>query len=267
MSSPHSEPRVYTLGYYGRQVDEILAFVDRLNALVLDVRARPFSSHQPDWNRDSLEFLLGTKYRHADGLGNVSNDPSKFELKDPDRWLTMIEKIVGRGKSAILLCACKFPDKCHRSEIAQRLVQRGLRVEHIEHDDVPDSFVPETAPVDIDVIDGQYVQRSDVGFIDWLESTRNADESVARITKFFSGRLWGPQPEEKIRMYEKGWFKSWQSAMASEHSFYDFIRIIDHSALSDARRKRLGVDMFNAWFDYRGIPRRPAKPKKPASSR
>lgn len=266
MSSLHSEPRVYTLGYYGRQVDEVLAFVERLNALVLDVRLKPFSSHQPDWNRDSLEFLLGTKYRHADGLGNVAKDAGKFQLKDPDRWLTMVEKIIAKGKSTILLCACKFPDKCHRSLIAQRLVERGLRVEHIEHDDAPETFVPETTPVAIDVIDGQYVQRSDVGFLDWLDATRNADESVIRIAKFFSGRLWGAQPEEKIRMYEKGWYKSWQAAPAGEHSFYDFIRIIDHSAFSDARRKRLGVDMFNAWYDYRGIPRRHEKPKKPAKS-
>ena len=243
-------PRIYTLGYWGRPVGQLIEFADRLRALVLDVRRDPRSSHQPDWNCGNLEFLLESRYRHAHGLGNDAPDGEPFRLIDPDRWLVMIEKIINRNKSAILLCACKYPEKCHRSMIADIMSKRGFITEHILHDDLPAEYVPESLCTCMDIIDGEYTQRSDITFLKWIQSTRNSDSSIWNIARFFANRLFGPQAEETITEYENGLWKSWHSDSDRDMTLFDFLRIIDHS--DGCKNSTLADCMYRAWNLYRG---------------
>lgn len=125
-----SAPIVYSWGYLGRSLSELVALADRLGAVVIDTRYVPHS-RQAEWNRPHLVRVLGDRYRHVKGFGNrryreVATDA--VELVDAEAGLRAIEPILAR-QPVLLLCLEREHGACHRSIVADAISERfGARI-------------------------------------------------------------------------------------------------------------------------------------------
>jgi uncharacterized protein (DUF488 family) len=142
---------ILTIGHSTRSLDELAALlrahgVERL----ADVRAFPRSRRHPQFNIDTLPAALaamGIDYCHLPALGGrrtPRKDSANAAWREPgfrgyadymetdafERGLAPLLDVARRQRVA-LMCAEAQPWRCHRSLIADALVARGVRVEHI----------------------------------------------------------------------------------------------------------------------------------------
>ena len=142
---------IYTVGHSTRAADELLGLLrDAEVKLVADVRAFPSSRRYPQFNRGALALWLpsaGIGYEHLPGLGgrrSPSPDSPNRGWREPafrgyadymtspafQRALADLEAAAGERATAIM-CAEAVWWRCHRRLIADALVVRGWRVEHL----------------------------------------------------------------------------------------------------------------------------------------
>lgn len=138
---------LYTIGHSRHSADKLLALLRQHDVTaVLDVRSRPYSQMNPQFNRELFSSWLreaGVSYLFlGQELGARTTDPRcyvggkvQYELlaRTPlfETGLTCVVDAVRRYRAA-LLCAEQDPLACHRTILVSRhLVARGLRVEHI----------------------------------------------------------------------------------------------------------------------------------------
>ncbi len=127
---------IYTLGTDRRSREDFIEILlgYGLEAF-LDVRSFP-RSKIPLFHRETLEELLpmhGIEYhflgRQLGGLrkgGYVSH----IVTDDFRRGIDEVEEIA-RQKKSVIVCAERFPWKCHRKWISRELQKRGWEIDHI----------------------------------------------------------------------------------------------------------------------------------------
>lgn len=97
--------KIYTIGYTGRKPQEIKEIVERLDAILLDIRFAP-RSRVPRWAKKNLITLIGEdRYQHLKALGNVnykSGGPIQFVDFEAGR-----AAIEASDKPVVLMCGCK----------------------------------------------------------------------------------------------------------------------------------------------------------------
>lgn len=144
MSSPII---IYTAGHSTHMIEKFLDLLERNDVTAIaDVRSRPFSRHNPQFNKDTLSAELkkrGIVYVFVGKeLGARSDDPSCYEggkvrygrLAKTSVFKAGIERVLsGAQKYRIaLMCAEKEPLDCHRTLLVSRaLEQRGVSIVHI----------------------------------------------------------------------------------------------------------------------------------------
>ncbi len=142
---------IYTIGHSTRSVDELLALLREPEVkLVADVRRFPSSRRYPQFNQGAMAAWLGRsgiEYIHMAALGgrrapspdsrNGGWRESAFrgyadymESREFQDALANLELAARRRPSAIM-CAEAVWWRCHRRLIADALVARGWRVEHL----------------------------------------------------------------------------------------------------------------------------------------
>lgn len=127
--------KIYTLGTSRRSEEdfiEILLFYDIKT--VIDVRRFPKSKLQT-FNKEYLQELLkkeGIKYLFL-GLELGGFRKGGYEAyANTDEFRSGIDKLEKSViDNSVILCAERFPWKCHRRWIAKELHKRGWIVEHI----------------------------------------------------------------------------------------------------------------------------------------
>jgi uncharacterized protein (DUF488 family) len=142
---------IYTIGHSTHPLDVFIAMLlaNEITHL-LDVRTIPRSRRNPQFNQETLASALRASnidYRHLPGLGglrharkdsinggwrNASFRGYADYMQTPD-FASNIKVVLAMAVSGpcALMCAEAVPWRCHRSLIADALVLRGLRVEHI----------------------------------------------------------------------------------------------------------------------------------------
>jgi uncharacterized protein (DUF488 family) len=120
--------KIYTAGYYGRDINEFKATAKELNTVVVDIRLVPQSRFTPQWRQKNLQTLLGENYLHIKELGNKGFKEKRIEIADLEAGLGVLTQI---KRDMILLCACKDYEKCHRKVIADELKVIGYEVEEL----------------------------------------------------------------------------------------------------------------------------------------
>ena len=125
--------KIYTFGYSDRKFTELFDLVATLNIpLVVDIRENPLSRWTP-WNRERLKKVFGKRYTWIRELGNRTREPNDILLVDEEAGLYLLERLLRRCGSVLLLCACKDAARCHHSYIAKTMKERveGLEIEHL----------------------------------------------------------------------------------------------------------------------------------------
>jgi uncharacterized protein (DUF488 family) len=146
-----SIPRILTIGHSTRTIED---FTDLLRAhgvqLIVDIRTVPRSRRNPQFNEDSLAASLkesGIDYVRLKELGGLRH-PKKdsqnmgwrnasfrgfadyMQTQDFEAGINELIRLA-RDRSVAIMCAEALPWRCHRSLIADALLVRGIKVEHI----------------------------------------------------------------------------------------------------------------------------------------
>ena len=134
--SSERDKLIYTLGTSTRSPDEFIELLSNYKVeTVVDVRRFP-SSRFEHFHRENLERLLpeaGIGYIYmGEELGGYRRGGYKnFTATAP--FQAGLDKLaeIARQKRAAIVCAERFPWRCHRRFIALELEKRGWQVSHI----------------------------------------------------------------------------------------------------------------------------------------
>ena len=119
---------VYTVGYGNRKLRDVLLLLKETKVdTIIDVRSRPYSRWNREWNKKYLEetFDRSRKYQYVWKGDVLGGDTHHMTMKKA------IGQLIGELKShsTVLLCAEKDSDNCHRwHKIGTKLVEQGLSV-------------------------------------------------------------------------------------------------------------------------------------------
>ena len=150
-SAKDTESTILTIGYSTRTPNE---FIDLLKTcgvtLLVDVRSVPRSRHNPQFAKETLPNLLklaGVKYVHMPNIGGLRRPKHDsintawrnksfrgyadyMQTKDfTENLLNLIA--LAKENRLVVMCAEALPWRCHRSLIADALLIRSVKVEHI----------------------------------------------------------------------------------------------------------------------------------------
>ena len=132
MSENSSEVRsgVYSIGYHGKSWKGFMRLLSNHNInLLVDVRTKPRSRHNPAFNLNNLKSKLGSRYQWVgDCLGGLEGK------RQPGYWEALRELAARSRLGCIcIMCVEASPNKCHRSLwIAEDLKrQHGITVQHL----------------------------------------------------------------------------------------------------------------------------------------
>ncbi len=156
-ASPESRPAkappplVLTVGHSTRTIEDFIRLLQAHGVTcVADVRTIPRSRHNPQFNGELLPASLkqaGIGYVHMAGLGGLRHtsrmSPNTgwrnasfrgfadyMQTPEFEHALKELQQLASREQVA-LMCAEAVPWRCHRSLIADALLVRGIRTEHI----------------------------------------------------------------------------------------------------------------------------------------
>jgi uncharacterized protein (DUF488 family) len=129
------DPQLYTLGYAGRTLHDVVDTVARHQAVLLDIRYSP-RSWQPQWTRTSLLAALGEHYLHVPALGNRNYRGGEIEIVEYEAGRELVREQLSTGRSVILMCVCRDVATCHRLQVARRL-EEDLRLPQTMHLEPP----------------------------------------------------------------------------------------------------------------------------------
>lgn len=111
---------IYTLGYARWSIEDVELCMEKLDATLIDIRYVPHTT-KPGFTQDELKNRFGSKYQHVEAFGNVNYKGEQITLVDPERGLQHLRSLEG---PFVLMCGCKRPEQCHRSEVAEFLSAR-----------------------------------------------------------------------------------------------------------------------------------------------
>jgi uncharacterized protein (DUF488 family) len=146
-----AELSILTIGHSTRTLSE---FVELLKvygvSLVVDVRTVPRSRHNPQFNKETLPDalkLVGVRYVHMPEIGGLRRPKADSvntawrnkglrgyaDYMQTKEFTENLLKLVAlaRENCVAVMCGEALPWRCHRSLIADALVVRHVKVEHI----------------------------------------------------------------------------------------------------------------------------------------
>jgi uncharacterized protein (DUF488 family) len=127
---------IYTLGTSNRSQEEFLEILKQYKIeTVLDVRHWPTSRLFPHFKKENLEKFLrenGIEYYHFEKLGGYREGGYENYMKGKE-FKEGIEELIkiAKNKKTAIVCAERFPWKCHRTFISQELEKKNFKVIHI----------------------------------------------------------------------------------------------------------------------------------------
>jgi uncharacterized protein (DUF488 family) len=128
--------KIYTLGTDRRSEEDFVEILFAYNVQsLIDVRSYP-KSKLPLFTRETFEVMLGREGIEYHFLGKELGGFRKggyvayIATDDFARGVDLLESIA-LGKRSVIICAERFPWKCHRKWISRELHKRGWEVDHI----------------------------------------------------------------------------------------------------------------------------------------
>jgi uncharacterized protein (DUF488 family) len=141
---------LYTIGHSNHRTERLISLLSQHGVTaVCDVRSRPYSRYNPQFDREDLKSALegnGIAYVFlGKELGARSDDPSCYlygkvqytKLAQTDLFQAGLQRVRDGMKkyTVALMCAEKEPLECHRTILVSRqLAESGLGIQHIHED-------------------------------------------------------------------------------------------------------------------------------------
>jgi uncharacterized protein (DUF488 family) len=142
---------ILSIGHSTRTLHEFVEMLKTYHVtLVVDVRSVPRSRHNPQFNKETLPSALkleGVNYIHLPNIGglrrakpdyvNMAWQNKSFRgYADYMQTKEFTEQLLNllalaRENCVAMMCAEALPWRCHRSLIADALLVRNVKVEHI----------------------------------------------------------------------------------------------------------------------------------------
>lgn len=127
---------IYTLGTSNRTTERFLNLIKAFGIqVVIDIRRFPTSRFE-HFKKEKLKALIeseGMRYVYlGEELGGYRKGGYKSFIHSP-QFLSGLDKLEREGERglSLILCAERFPWRCHRRFVAQALQERGWEVQHI----------------------------------------------------------------------------------------------------------------------------------------
>lgn len=128
--------KIYTLGTNKRSEEDFIEILLAYNIQsLIDVRSFPRSKIQI-FRKENLEHLLTLEKIAYHFLGKELGGFRKggyiaYTITDDFRKGIDLLESIALTKTSVIICAERFPWKCHRKWIARELHKRGWEVDHI----------------------------------------------------------------------------------------------------------------------------------------
>ncbi len=142
------ESTLYSIGHGNKKIaefeQELLSFGI---TYLLDIRTKPYSKWNPDFNQDRLQTLLNQvhiKYVYMGNvLGGMPQDTSCYtdghidyaKMSEKDFFTQGLKRLIIAGQKSIklaVMCSESDPAMCHRSKlIGQELLKNHIVMNHI----------------------------------------------------------------------------------------------------------------------------------------
>src|SRR5467141_220270 len=146
-----STPIILTIGHSTRTLEDLIGLLQSHGVqLMIDIRTIPRSMRNPQFNEETLPANLkksGIDYVRLKELGGLRHPRKDSQnmgwrnesfrgfadyMQTPDFEAGLNELIrLAQDRSVVIMCAEALPWRCHRSLVADALVARGIKVEHI----------------------------------------------------------------------------------------------------------------------------------------
>ncbi len=145
------ELSVFTIGHSTRASDELFALLRQHDVRTLiDIRTVPKSRHNPQFGVDVLRESsdrAGVRYVHLPALGGLrharKDSPNTgwknasfrgyADFMQSDEFAAGVDEVLDMAREGpvAVMCAEAVPWRCHRSLVADALLVRGVRAQHI----------------------------------------------------------------------------------------------------------------------------------------
>jgi uncharacterized protein (DUF488 family) len=132
-----SDRTIYTLGTSTRSPEDFFSILKAFGIKgIADVRRFPRSRKFPQFNKEKIEEDSKEQnlsyYWLGDHLGGFRKGGYE-KYKKENSYLEGLQKVEALAEQYpfVLICAERFPWKCHRLQISQSLLERGWDVIHI----------------------------------------------------------------------------------------------------------------------------------------
>ena len=126
---PRPKIKFYTTGCAGKDINDLKPMLDRLDAVLVDVRFSP-TSEIMRWRQIYLKALLREKYHHVPQLGSRAFRDVRQQIQNLDLGIKIL---VSFNANAVLMCECADSKECHRLVIADELRRKGFDAEEMEN--------------------------------------------------------------------------------------------------------------------------------------
>ena len=125
---------IWTIGHGRTPLNDIIAELDANGVeYLIDVRFRPLSRWNPEFNKKNLGNVLGHRYIFDGGrLGHATSFGASISEQARSAAIDDLERRVRQGERIAIMCSETDPTKCHRSEIANELARRGIGFTHLK---------------------------------------------------------------------------------------------------------------------------------------
>lgn len=145
---------IFSIGHGNKKID---CFISELKSFgikyLLDIRSKPFSKWNPQFNQSELKAKLdesGIKYVFmGDNLGGLPQDRSCYdfngkviytEITKKEFFKKGLERLIvahEKGIPLVIMCSETKPEECHRSKlVGQELLKNHISLKHIISDHV-----------------------------------------------------------------------------------------------------------------------------------
>jgi len=139
---------LYSIGHGNKSIETLIEELKHFGInYLIDIRSKPYSKYNPQFNQNELKFSLlnkNIKYTFmGDVLGGLPDDTSCYtnghvdydKLKEKDFFKKGLQRLITANEKKIkvaIMCSESKPEECHRTKlIGEELIKLGINLNHI----------------------------------------------------------------------------------------------------------------------------------------